>query len=102
MLKLILEKILIDMDPEKELLTLKAGEKNQILMSFRLFGFEKLGHFQTENWLKIHEQIKQLHKSYSVVQSACLDVAAFIFYRTSKIQGYGQMMIFHTLIFEVL
>ena len=80
----------------KNLFTLKAGEKSQILMSFRLFLFEKLGHFQTENWLKIHEQIKLLLKSYSVVQSACLYVAAYRFYRTSKIQGYGQMMIFHT------
>ena len=82
--------------PRKNLFTLKAGEKSQILMSFRLFLFEKLGHFQTENWLKIHEQIKLLLKSYSVVQSACLDVAAYRFYRTLKIQGYGQMMIFHT------
>ena len=71
-------------------------------MSSRLFLFEKLGHFQTENSLKIHEQIKLLRKSFSVVQSACLDVAAFIFYRTSKIWGYGQMMIFYTPIFEVL
>ena len=71
-------------------------------MSIRLFLFEKLGNFQTENWLKIHEQIKLLRKSYSVVQSAYSDVAVFIFYRTSKKQGYGQMMIFHTPIVEVL
>ena len=81
----------------KILLILKAGEKSQILMSFRLFLFEKLGHFQTENWLKIHEQIKLLRKSYSVVQSACLDVAAYRFYRTSKIQGYVKSSFDHAL-----
>ena len=84
------------MDAEKIYLLSKQVKKSQILMSFKLFLFEKLGHFQTENWLKIHEQIKLLLKSYSVVQSACLDVAAYRFYRTSKIQGYSQMMIFHT------
>ena len=34
---------------QKILFTLKAGEKSQILMSFRLFFIEKLCHFQTEN-----------------------------------------------------
>ena len=48
---------------KKILFTLKAGEKSQILMSFSLFFIEKLCHFQTENWLKIHEQIKLQLKS---------------------------------------
>ena len=48
---------------KKILFTLKGGEKSQISMSFRLFFIEKLSHLQTENWLKIHEQIKLQLKS---------------------------------------
>ena len=80
MLLLILEKLLIKMASKSFFeFTLKAGEKSPTLMSFRLFLIEKLNNFKTENWLKIHEQIKLLLKSQSVVQSAYFYVDSFRF-----------------------
>ena len=50
-------------DPKKHRKTLKAGAKKLDSIAILAILVEKLGHFWSENWLEIHEQIELLLKS---------------------------------------